>query len=150
MVKLLTSLILLLSATLVADEIKWQKDYRSGVKYAQQVNKPVMFVSSRHSCKYCVILEETTFSNAEVIKQLNNDFVSVVSYSDDNDYLPRELWRPGTPAIWFLEPSGEPMFQPLMGAVDEKNFLKALKIVKEEFDKTAPETSNNEQKSDQK
>jgi len=149
MFKLVTTLVLLLGIPLSADEIKWQKDYTSGVKYAQKVNKPVLFVSSRHSCKYCVILEETTFSNKDVIEQLNSDFVSIISYSDENDYLPRELWRPGTPAIWFLEPSGEPMFQPLMGAVDEKNFLKALAIVKEEFNKMAaktPKTPKSEQK----
>ncbi len=146
MFKLLTSLTFLFVLMLSADEIEWQKDYRTGVKHAQVVNKPVLFVSSRHSCKYCVILEKTTFSNPDVIKQLNKDFVSVISYSDDNDYLPRELWRPGTPAIWFLEPSGEPMFQPIMGAVDEKNFLKALAIVKEEFDKATATTLESKQK----
>ena len=47
--------------------------------------------------------------------------------------MPRELWQPGTPAIWFLNSNGEPMFQPLMGAVDAENFLKAVAIVKQEF-----------------
>ena len=49
--------------------------------------------------------------------------------------MPRELYRPGTPAIWFLLPSGEPMYQPLMGAIDAPKFLEALNIVKEEFNK---------------
>lgn len=146
MFKLFISMTLLLNLAFAAEEIEWQKDYRTGVKEAQKVNKPVLFVSSRHTCKYCVILEETTFSNADVIKQLNRDFVSVISYSDENDYLPRELWRPGTPALWFLKPSGEPMFQPLMGAVDEENFLKALAIVKEEFDKMQQQSAANQQK----
>jgi hypothetical protein len=49
--------------------------------------------------------------------------------------MPRELYRPGTPAIWFLLPSGEPMFEPVMGAIDANNFLKALSIVEKEFNK---------------
>lgn len=114
-------------------EINWAKDYHEGIKSAQEKQKAVLFVSSRHSCKYCVILDETTFKDARVVEQLNKNFVSIISYSDENDYMPKELWQPGTPAIWFLMPNAEPMFQPLMGAIDAENFLKALAVVEEEF-----------------
>ena len=123
------------AVVLMADGVLWEKDFKSGVEKAQKLGKPLFFVSSRHSCKYCVILEEKTFTNKDVIEKLNKEFVSVISYSDENDYMPRELWRPGTPALWFLDPDGIPMFQPIMGAVDAQNFLKALHIVKTEFDK---------------
>jgi len=136
MYKILLFITLLFATTLMADEIHWEKDFKSGIKNAMSQNKPVMFVYSRHTCKYCVVLEKTTFSDAKVTTGLNRDYVSIISYSDENDYLPRELWRPGTPTIWFLYPNGQPMFQPLMGAVDAGNFLKAMSIVKEEFEKT--------------
>ncbi len=128
-------LILGIAVTLGASEIKWAKDFNAGIAEAKKANKPVLFVSSRHSCKFCVVLDETTFKDKKVIEELNKNFVSIISYSDDNDYMPKELWQPGTPAIWFLKPSAEPMYQPLMGAVDAENFLKALGIVKEEFNK---------------
>ena len=128
-------MMLFLATSILASEINWAKDYNSGIKDAANKNKPVLFVFSRHTCKYCVILEETTFKDKRVIKALDRDFVSIVSYTDENDYTPKELWRPGTPSIWFLKPSGEPMFQPIMGAVDAENFLKALAIVKDEYDK---------------
>jgi len=144
MYKLLTIAILLVTS-LVANEVNakntgkseihWAKDFQSGIKTATKENKPVLFVFSRHTCKYCKILEQTTFSDARVIKALNKDFISIISYSDENDYLPRELWRPGTPTIWFLMPNAQPMYQPLMGAVGEEPFLQALGIVKNEFDK---------------
>ncbi|MDD5372543.1 MAG: DUF255 domain-containing protein [Sulfurimonas sp.] len=127
--------LMLAVATLTASEIKWAKDFNSGVAEAKKVNKPILFVSSRHSCKYCVMLDETTFKDKRVIEELNKNFVSIISYSDKNDYMPKELWQPGTPAIWFLEPSAEPMYQPLMGAIDAENFLKALAIINEEFGK---------------
>jgi len=129
------SLMLIFATSLMANEIKWAKDFESGIASAMKENKPVLFVFSRHTCKYCVILEKTTLSNETVIKKLNKNFISIVAYSDDNDAMPKELWRPGTPTIWFLKPNGEPMFQPLMGAVDAKNFIKVLDIVKKEFDK---------------
>lgn len=128
-------LVLFFVTSVFASEIEWAKDFESGIKEATAKNKPVLFVFSRHSCKYCVILEQTTFKDERVIKALGRDFVSIVSYTDENDYTPRELWRPGTPTIWFLDSKGEPMFQPLVGAVDSENFLKALAIVKDEFDK---------------
>lgn len=137
MFKFLVYTALLCASSLMADGILWQEDFKSGMQNAKKLGKPVLFVSSRHTCKYCVILENTTFSQKDVIEKLNNDFVSIISYSDENDYMPRELWQPGTPALWFLMPDGTPMFQPLMGAVDEENFLKALSIVKKEFDKTS-------------
>lgn len=135
MFKLFIYTILITALNLSASEIKWAKDYDAGMKEAKKVNKPVLFVSSRHTCKYCVILDNTTFKDEKVIKELNANFVSIISYSDEQDYMPKELWQPGTPAIWFLLPDGVPMYQPLMGAMDAASFLQATDIVKEEFNK---------------
>ena len=126
---------LLFTTSLMAGEITWAKDFDSGIAQAKAENKPVLFVFSRHTCKYCVILEKTTFSDKRVIKGVNKDFIAIIAYSDENDAMPRELWRPGTPTIWFLKSDGQPMFQPLMGAVGSEDFLHALSIVKQEFDK---------------
>jgi len=133
--KILIYLTLLFATTIMASEIKWAKDYESGIKEATRFLKPVLFISSRHTCKFCVILDEGTLKDEKVVQALNKDFVSIISYSDENDYMPKDLWQPGTPAIWFLLPSGEPMYQPIMGAIDVENFLKALAVVKAEFDK---------------
>ena len=134
MLKKIILAVLIITSSLTASEIKWAKDFESGINEATKINKPVLFVFSRHSCHYCKVLDETTFQDAKVIAALNKDFVSIISYTDENDYTPRELWRPGTPTLWFLKPDGEPLFQPLVGAVDAENFLKALAIVKTEFD----------------
>lgn len=134
--------ILILSSALFASGVKWQKDLKETLATATKVNKPVLFVSSRHSCKYCVILEEKTFGDKRVSKALNEDFVSFTSWSDEGDIVPQELWRPGTPAIWFLLPNGEPMYQPLMGAVGPEDFLSALAIVKEEYNKKYKKKNN--------
>ncbi|MDQ7044106.1 MAG: DUF255 domain-containing protein [Sulfurimonas sp.] len=131
--------IVLITTSLLASEVKksilWQKDFKSGIKEAKKENKPVLFVYSRHTCKYCVVLEKNAFSDKRVIDALNKDFISIISYTDENDYTPRELLSSATPTLWFLKPDGHPMFQPLMGAVDKKSFLEALHIVKKEFDK---------------
>jgi len=144
--KIILMLALLLATMATADEIHWAKDFKSGIEQATKEHKPVLFVFSRHTCKYCVILEKTTFADKKVIKALNSDFVSIIAYSDEHDAMPQELWRPGTPTIWFLKSNGEPMFQPLMGAVKEDAFLQALGIVKNEFDKPKIKTINGNKK----
>ncbi|RUM63379.1 MAG: thioredoxin [Sulfurimonas sp.] len=127
--------IVLLSSTLFANKIVWEKDFHSGVVKAKKLNKPILFVVSNHSCRYCVKLEKTTFSDKRVIKTLNKDFVSIISYSDENDYTPRELLRSATPTSWFLKADGSPMFQALIGTVGTEKFLKYLSVVKKEFKK---------------
>ncbi len=126
-------MVVMFSSLLLASPIHWAKDYKSGIAEATAKTKPVLFISSRHTCKYCVILERTALSDPKIINELNRNFVTIISYSDEGDYMPRALWRPGTPAIWFLDEKGEPLFQPIMGALDTDNFYKALMLVKKEY-----------------
>jgi len=42
----------------------------------------------------------------------------------------------GTPATWFIK-GKSPMFEPIMGAVESDDFLKALDIVKQEYKKSS-------------
>lgn len=137
--KLFVYWMLLLATSLIAGDVNWSKDYNSAVAEAKKVNKPIMFVYSRHSCKYCVLLDTTTFKDDKVTKFLNESFISVTSYTDENDYTPQDLKTSSTPTIWFLYPNAVPMFQPLLGAVNPENFLQALNIVKAEFDKANKE-----------
>jgi len=126
-------MVVMWSSMLFASPINWEKDYKTGLAKANKLNKPMILISSRHSCKYCVILDQTTLIDPKVVHELNRNFVTVISYSDEGDYMPKELWRPGTPAIWFLDETGEPLFQPIMGAIDVENFLMAVDIVKKEY-----------------
>ena len=133
------------TSLLVASPIHWEKDYESGIAHASKVKKPVLFISSRHTCKYCVILERTALSDPDIINELNRNYITIISYSDEGDYLPKELWRPGTPAIWFLDDKGEPLFQPIMGAIDAENFKRAMVIVKKEYIKRLKEEARSRQ-----
>ena len=134
--KILIYMVLLFATSLMAAEINWAKDYESGLKQAKAENKPMLFVISRDTCKYCVRLKNTTFKDEKVTTVINKDFIAVTSWINENDYIPEKLYTPGLPGIWFLLPSGEPMFQPLMGALGTQEILHYLKQVKSEFEKT--------------
>lgn len=133
--KILIYIVLLFATSLMAAEVNWAKDYETGLKLAKEQNKPMMFVISRDTCKYCVLLKNTTFKDKKATTVLNRDFIAVTSWINENDYIPEKLFTPGLPGIWFLVPSGEPMFQPLMGAVGIEEILHYLKQVKAEFNK---------------
>jgi hypothetical protein len=134
MKKILLSLLMLASITMGA-EIKWQKEYAVALKTAQQQKKPMLFIISNHNCRYCVQLESTTLKDPKVAQKLNGGFVASLIYVDENPQFPRDLYVGGTPAIWFIGANGEPMFEPLMGAIDSATMLKALEIVAVEYKK---------------
>ena len=127
--------LLVLTATLLSGTgIQWEKEFEAALAKAKALDRPLFFVFSRHSCKWCRHLEATTFENAEVIDRLNGKFVNVIAYTDDGDYVPQGLWSPGTPALWFLDSSGEAMFPAIPGAVGASDFLKATGIVLQAYE----------------
>jgi len=126
--------VLLLANSLLAEGIHWAKDYESGIDQAMKEKKPVMFVISRHTCKYCIILEKNAFSNQGVIERLNKEYISIISYTDDRDYIPRGMYTGSTPTTWFLNSDGKPMFSPVVGARSAEAYKSALQVVKEKFD----------------
>lgn len=131
-----TIIVLLLSIiSLVASEIKWEKSYAEAVAKAKAQQKPIMFIVSNHHCRFCIIFESKTLKDSKIVQKLNIDFVNAIVYIDENPIFPRYLNVPGTPGTWFLKSDGEPMFEPLMGAIEGSEFTKALEIVKQEYKK---------------
>ena len=139
--KIVLTIALLFATTLMADGVHWAKDYNSGIEKAKKENKPVLFIISSHSCKYCLLLDRTTLHDPQVVKAINKDFVAIRSWTDQRDYIPAVLAQntPGLPGIWFLMPNGDPMYQPLLGYVKAPNFVGALATVKTTFDKSKKE-----------
>ena len=133
MFKKITLATLLVASTLMGSGINWIKDYKSGVKKATKQDKPIMFV---HSCHfgYCKKIQEKIFSDKNVIDKLNKEFVSIISYGDDGDYLPAVLQDTMTPTIWFMLPDGSLMFDKVAdGHIDAYSLLNGLNIVKSNF-----------------
>jgi thioredoxin-related protein len=128
-------LLLLTLSTMFGNGIKWEKDYATALKQSKALNKPMMFIVSNHNCHFCVQFELNALSSPKVIQKLNTDYVAVIVYVDEDPVFPRDLYAGGTPATWFLQSNGEPLFEPLMGAVDANGFLKALDIVMTEYKK---------------
>ena len=136
MIKNIIIAMLFIASSVFATEVNWAKDYYSGIKQATKENKPVLFIISRDTCKYCVMLDNQTLKDKKVVKMLNKDFVSIRSWINEGDFIPENLARmtPGLPGIWFLTSTGKPMSME-MGLISKEKLIIDLSIIYTEFKK---------------
>lgn len=134
MKKLLLSL-LVVGVSLFSAEVKWEKELSAAVERAQKEQKPLMVLVTKNGCRWCDVMKQNTLKNAKVVAILNRDFVAYEGNVDMNT-VPPALMTQGTPATWFIK-GKTPMFEPVMGAVESEDYLKALEIVKQEYKKSA-------------
>jgi thiol:disulfide interchange protein DsbD len=67
-------------------------DYKQALAYAKKVNKPVFIDFTGHGCVNCREMEANVWSDPEVLKRMNNDYVVVALYVDDKTELPLNEW----------------------------------------------------------
>lgn len=67
-------------------------DYKQGMDCAKEQNKPVFLVFKGHACANCKKMENSVWTDPEVLNMLANDFVIVALYTDDKTTLPESEW----------------------------------------------------------
>lgn len=68
-------------------------DYEEGYACARKLNKPVFIDVKGHACSNCKKMENTVWSQPEVMKRLREDFVIIALYVDDRTKLPESEWQ---------------------------------------------------------
>jgi len=67
-------------------------DLKQAQACAKQLNKPLFIDFTGHGCVNCREMEANVWSDPEVLKRLQNDFVIVSLYVDERTELPKEEW----------------------------------------------------------
>jgi thiol:disulfide interchange protein DsbD len=67
-------------------------DYEQALRCAQEQGKPLFIDFTGHGCVNCREMEARVWSEPEVLKRLNEDFVLVALYVDDKKELPSSAW----------------------------------------------------------
>jgi thioredoxin-related protein len=116
-------------------ELKWEANIATAVERGIKEGKPLMVLVTKTGCRWCDVLKQKTLSDPKVAAVLNRDFVLYEGVVEKGN-VPPSLMTGGTPATWFIK-GKTPMFEPIMGAVERDEFLKALDIVKQEHKKSA-------------
>lgn len=65
-------------------------DYEKGMAYAKEVNKPVMLDFTGFACVNCRKMENTVWSDKNILPILKNQLVVISLHVDDKRYLPKE------------------------------------------------------------
>jgi thiol:disulfide interchange protein DsbD len=71
-------------------------DYEQGMVCAKKLNKPVLLDFKGHACANCKEMENKVWSDPEVLKRLQNDYLVIALYVDDRTKLPENEWVTST------------------------------------------------------
>ena len=64
-------------------------DYEKGVAYAKSINKPILLDFTGYACVNCRKMEDYVWSEATILKILQNEVVLISLYVDDKKELPK-------------------------------------------------------------
>jgi len=132
MKKVFLTFLVLWSVSLFGAEIKWVENFSVAMQKAQKEHKPIIFIASKHGCKYCTMLKDTTLKDKSVIEKINKNFIALDLYLDESKNLVPYMvavYTKGFPTIWFLDPNAKALFQPIGGYIDAKTMNQALDMV---------------------
>lgn len=90
-----------------AQEVRWVADYDAARWEAAKTGRPLVIDLGTTNCLYCKKLDAITFSDAAVIKQLNDQFVAVKIDADRDDRLVRALNIQSYPTLVFAASDGK-------------------------------------------
>jgi thioredoxin-related protein len=122
-----------------AGAINWM-GFDEGMAKARQESKPVMVDFYTTWCKYCKMLDDTTYKDPEIASLLNSSFVSIKVDAESTDKVThdgKEMTKAelakaygvqGYPTIWFFDEKGEKI-GPLPGYSPPEDFKPVLTYI---------------------
>ena len=123
----LVLLILLSAGTVVqAESIEWHT-YDAGTILAKEQNKPVMIDFYADRCGWCLMLDNETYMDPEVIAT-SKEFVNIKVDTDVDYKLAFEYGVENLPTIVFTDPNGEETYR-VVGYRDGDIFNKIMLAV---------------------
>jgi thioredoxin-related protein len=141
--------IFLITTSLFSSNIKWQYELNDAKDLAQTYKKPIFLFLESRKCYYCPIMKEKTFTNKDVIKEINSNFIAVLldnslgaeSDVENSGHAPERLTTSMTPAIYLMGPNEERLSRKgkkhmiIYGFWQPKELLDWLKDAKRKFKK---------------
>jgi uncharacterized protein len=92
-----------------ARDIAWQPWSPEAFEKAQREDKPILLGISAVWCHWCHVMDETSYSDKQVIQLINDRFVPVRVDNDERPDINARYNMGGWPTTAFLTPTGEVM-----------------------------------------
>ncbi len=117
-VKIILTLSIVLNFMLASDnvnKIKWQHELNDAKDLAQHFKKPIFLFLESRRCYYCPIMQEETFTDPRIEKEINENFIPLIldnslgaeSDVENSGHAPERLTTSMTPAIYLMGPKEE-------------------------------------------
>ena len=112
--------------SLNALNLTMQSDYKTALKVAKKLHRPLLIYLSMPHCKTCEYMNREVLNQTKIVSYLNKYYIVVHLDSDDHT-LPRKLRANVSPVFHFIDPRDGEMIESIMGGRDTSKFLKLLK-----------------------
>jgi thioredoxin-related protein len=129
MIKLI-SILSLLTVLSFANHIHWLGNYDKALKKAHNEKKPLMVLLVKNRCDSCNNIFKNIFMNQKYIKQLNENFISVIVTYEQKLNYPIEMFYSTTfPTLFFVSNKDESFLtEPIYGnKITQKIIKRVLK-----------------------
>lgn len=90
-----------------ADQIQWKTFDAETFEEARKLEKPVLLSISAVWCHWCHVMDETSYSDPEVIAKINQSFIPIRVDNDQRPDINLRYNMGGWPTTAVLTPSGE-------------------------------------------
>ncbi|TAK34330.1 MAG: thioredoxin domain-containing protein [Chloroflexota bacterium] len=90
-----------------ASEIQWHEWGKDAFKQASREDKPVLLSISAIWCHWCHVMDETSYSDPDVIATVNQDYIPIRVDADQRPDVDRRYNQGGWPSTVILTPTGE-------------------------------------------
>ena len=118
-----------------ADKINWHHFSKNTFEKAASEDKPVFLSLSAVWCHWCHVMDETTFSDAEIIDYLNENFICIRVDTDKRPDIQNRYLMNGWPTATFLTDKADVISGSTYMPAHE--FLTLSKKIKESWDTSA-------------
>src|SRR5687768_15375653 len=90
-----------------ASEIEWREWGPEAFRQAKEQDRPILLGISAVWCHWCHVMDETSYSDPEVIRLINERYVPIRVDNDQRPDVNRRYNMGGWPTTAFLTPDGE-------------------------------------------
>ncbi len=99
-------LISVMALSLFGGEIHWLNDTQKASDEAQKALKPIFFVIKDKNGSFIQAIEK----DKAIVQKINKFFIPV-AVDPKKGIIPRSLYKPSVPSLWFLLPNTMPMYR---------------------------------------